>query len=61
MQVMKASKLSFQLVQVEVGGGSTPATLLRMVDSKGQITLVLKQISKHSGQQHHCSSSKQLH
>ena len=44
MQAMRGSQTSFQLVKVELGGECPPATLLRMVNSKGSILLVMKQV-----------------
>ncbi len=41
---MRGSTTSFQLVRVELGGESPPATILRMVNSQGWITFVMKQV-----------------
>ena len=44
MQVMSASKTSFQLVTIAMGQGCPPVTLLRMSQASGSITLVLRQV-----------------
>lgn len=44
LQVMQASKTTFQLVSIAMGDGNPPATLLRMSQSSSSITLVLRQV-----------------